>query len=153
MSSRKATHERAPATEKKSTTKLLEATGAVAGGEALFAEPPAEISSESFGEVKDVYLLNDRIMCPGPIVCTRSHDVIRGWAADRLAQPALEGKSSDEKIAALRFLFPETPVEGLEPTDWAEWFTLFDEAALVFLYEERADGVKSHFYQFGRPKS
>lgn len=111
-------------------------------------EVPSESSAIS-GKVRDVFLLRDRIMNPGPIACTRSHDVIRNWASDRQARPAA---SAAENITTLCFAFPGSEEKNLEEIDWAEWFTHFDEAGYIFLYEEKPGGAKSNFYQFGRPK-
>jgi hypothetical protein len=115
------------------------------------SEVSSELQSES-GKVRDVYLLRDRIMNPGPIVCTRSHDVIWNWAHDRQARPAVSRVARAGETVTLCFVFPNSREKDYEEIDWAEWFTHFDEAGYIFLYEEKPGDTKSEFYQFGRPK-
>ncbi len=76
---------------------------------------------------------------------TTAHDVIQRWADEREGKPSiirLDGKNR------LRVDFGE-PEEGLEQITWGEFFTIFDDKNLEFVYEEEtADGEQSLYYKF-----
>jgi hypothetical protein len=70
-------------------------------------------------------------------LATRDHGVIRQWAARHTAQPAIDNRdvrSADGVGSVVRFNFPG--LHRYVPTSWDEWFTLFDEYQLIFVYEE-----------------
>ena len=52
------------------------------------------------------------------------------------------------KRSILRVDFGE-PEEGLEPIEWDQFFEIFDDRKLAFLYQEKTeDGGKSRFSKF-----
>jgi len=77
---------------------------------------------------------------------TIDHDLIRRWAEARSGQPALvktarQGNCSE---GILRIDFPGG--RDLEHISWDEWFKIFDEHNLVFLFQGRkANGQPSTF--------
>jgi hypothetical protein len=81
---------------------------------------------------------------PGP-VATRNHDVIRGWAAKRRAEPATgEATASGPATAdihdggvGIRFNFPG--FARLRPITWDEWFDNFERHQLTFVYESETE--------------
>src|SRR5687768_8491712 len=81
----------------------------------------------------------------GPLA-TRDHDVIRGWAAQRQAEPATgEATPSGPATmdvsdggAGIRFNFPGAG--RLRPITWEEWFENFDGHQLTFVFEGRSAG-------------
>lgn len=77
---------------------------------------------------------------------TRDHDTIRKWAEARDGHPAkVETKG---KGGILRIDFGE-PEENLTRIDWDEFFTIFDDSGLDFLYQDKvADGGTSRFNKF-----
>ena len=84
---------------------------------------------------------------PGQTLATRSHDVIKAWAEARGARPATATRGPDGRPRTLRLDFGEA-TRNLEPIDWDEWFSVFDERGLVFVYqEERRDGRQSNFFR------
>lgn len=83
---------------------------------------------------------------------TTDHDVIKRWAEERDGKPAtVKGTPrKGEEAGLLRIDFPGGAGNPpLEPLSWDEFFEKFDEANLVFLYqEEKADGEESYFCKF-----
>jgi hypothetical protein len=76
---------------------------------------------------------------------TRDHDVIRKWAEKRSGHPA-RVKGTD----ILRIDFRE-PEPTLEQISWDQFFEIFDESDLDFLYQDKtADGKTSRFFKFVR---
>jgi hypothetical protein len=74
---------------------------------------------------------------------TRDHKVIREWAERRGGGPAMV-----EGTQILRLDFNE-PDEKLRPVSWDEFFSVFDERGLEFLYQEQTrDGKISRFNKF-----
>lgn len=76
---------------------------------------------------------------------TIDHEEIQRWVEERGGQPArVEGTN------LLRIDYPGFSGEGtLEAIDWDEFFRLFDENNLAFLYqEETKDGGESRFSKF-----
>ncbi len=86
---------------------------------------------------------------------TTDHDFIRRWAEERGGRPArvaetAPGKSEGRKGSGgiLRIDF-DPPDETLEPISWDEFFKIFEENRLAFLYQDRtADGHLSRFAKF-----
>src|SRR4051812_23704613 len=76
---------------------------------------------------------DDRPDRPGQTLATRSHDVIEAWAEARDARPATATRGPDGRPRTLRMDFGE-PTRNLESIAWDEWFGVFDERDLVFLY-------------------
>ena len=76
---------------------------------------------------------------------TTDHEEIRRWVEEREGHPArVEGTN------LLRIDYPGFSGEGtLERIDWDEFFRIFDENNLAFLYqEETKDGGESRFSKF-----
>jgi hypothetical protein len=75
-------------------------------------------------------------------IATRDHGVIREWAERHQAQPAtgIETKSGPATLhvtdggAVVRFNFPAAA--KFRPISWEEWFEIFDQHRLLFVYEE-----------------
>ncbi|RCS25111.1 hypothetical protein DUT91_06705 [Phyllobacterium salinisoli] len=62
---------------------------------------------------------------------TTDHDTIRQWAEARDGHPARVKTSGPGGILRIDFGEPE---EGLEKISWDEFFAIFDENDLAFLY-------------------
>jgi hypothetical protein len=76
---------------------------------------------------------------------TTDHEEIRRWVEERGGQPArVKGRD------LLRIDYPGFSGEDtLEPMDWEEFFQVFDENNLAFLYQETTkDGGESRFSKF-----
>jgi hypothetical protein len=90
----------------------------------------------------------------GETLATRSHDVIRHWAAERDAKPAtVVGTEHDHHPGVLRFEFGARTDPKLRQIGWDQWFAPFDERELVFVFQEhRADGSQSNFFHLDNPE-
>jgi hypothetical protein len=77
---------------------------------------------------------------------TTDHDQIRRWVEARGGHPArVKGQG---KGGILRIDFGE-PEDTLEPISWDEFFKIFDENHLAFLYQDKTkDGGESRFNKF-----
>jgi hypothetical protein len=78
---------------------------------------------------------------------TRDHDTIRRWAEKRGGRPTMvEGT----QILRIDFDDPDgSRDENLVPVSWDEFFRVFDERGLEFLYQEHThDGHISRFNKF-----
>ncbi len=89
---------------------------------------------------------------------TVQHEAIKAWAEERGGTPArIKGSGEKHKrhfkhdgILCIDFGEPE---ESLEPISWQEFFKIFDEHKLAFLFqEETAEGKVSRFFKFVRKK-
>jgi hypothetical protein len=80
---------------------------------------------------------------------TRDHAVIRRWAEERGGRPTMV-----EGTQILRIDFDDPGGNDdvkLKPVTWDEFFRVFDERGLEFLYQEKtADGGTSRFFKFVR---
>ena len=80
---------------------------------------------------------------------TKDHDEIRRWAEERGGKPTMV-----EGTRILRFNFDEPGGDDddkLKGVSWEEFFEVFDESDLSFLYTgETADGKTSRFFKFVR---
>ena len=76
------------------------------------------------------------------------HDTIRRWAEERGGVPAVvRGTEDDEGEGILRIDFAE-PDDSLEEISWEEFFEVFEDRELAFLYqEETEDGNESRFFK------
>lgn len=93
----------------------------------------------------------DRADRPGQTLATHSHDVIRTWAEHRDGHPATATRGEDGRPRTLRIDFGE-PTERLEPISWDDWFGVFDQRHLAFLYQEqKSDGAQSNFWRLVSP--
>jgi hypothetical protein len=83
---------------------------------------------------------------------TSDHNQIRRWVSARGGQPATIAHSQreGEEAGLLRIDMPGGASNPpLQPISWEEFFKKFDEAGLVFLYQEKnEDGGESHFCKF-----
>jgi hypothetical protein len=74
---------------------------------------------------------------------TTDHDTIRSWAEARDGRPARVKGSGNGGILRIDFNEPE---DGLERIDWDEFFRIFEESNLAFLYQEEGEnGSTSRF--------
>jgi hypothetical protein len=81
---------------------------------------------------------------------TTDHEEIRRWVEEHGGQPAMVRGTRDESgSGVLRIDFPGGAGEDdLEPVSWDEWFEVFDNNNLGFLYQEqKADGEDSTFFK------
>jgi hypothetical protein len=77
---------------------------------------------------------------------TTNHDEIRKWAEARDGHPAVVRTKG--KGGVLRIDFGERE-EELEPIEWNEFFQIFDQNELAFLYQDKTqDGGTSRFNKF-----
>ncbi|MFK4810044.1 hypothetical protein ACI3KW_07525 [Devosia sp. ZW T5_3] len=77
---------------------------------------------------------------------TTSHDEIRKWAEARYGHPAKVDTGGKGGILRIDFGEPE---DNLEEISWDEFFQIFDENKLAFLYQDQtSDGGKSRFNKF-----
>ena len=75
---------------------------------------------------------------------TTDHDQIREWAESRGGRPAMVRTGKKEEGGILRIDFGE-PEDTLEEVSWDEFFEVFDDNNLAFLYQ--AEG-ESRFNKF-----
>ena len=89
---------------------------------------------------------------PGQTLVTRNPDVIRRWADERGARPAIAGRRNpQDPPRVLRLDFPGYRGD-LEPISWDEWFRTFTERGLLFVFQEhKADGIPSNFFRLDNP--
>jgi hypothetical protein len=82
---------------------------------------------------------------------TTDHAVIQHWVEERGGRPArVKGtaKKGDPDSGILRIDFGK-PEESLEQISWEEFFEVFDDRELAFLYqEEKGKGEESYFNKF-----
>jgi hypothetical protein len=77
---------------------------------------------------------------------TTKHEDIQKWAEARDGHPAII--KTRGKGGILRIDFGE-PEENLEPIPWEEFFKIFDENKLAFLYQDKTKGGEvSRFNKF-----
>ncbi|MDQ3870591.1 MAG: hypothetical protein M3301_03110 [Chloroflexota bacterium] len=84
---------------------------------------------------------------------TTDHDEIRRWSEDRGGTPAIvRDTRDDDGGGVLRIDFPGgAGTESLEHTSWEEWFRVFEDRTLAFLYQdEKAGGEGSTFFKLVR---
>ena len=81
---------------------------------------------------------------------TTNHTEIQQWVEKRDGQPAIVKGTERGGSALLRIDYPGySGAETLEPIEWDEFFEIFDENKLAFLYQEKtADGATSRFSKF-----
>lgn len=80
---------------------------------------------------------------------TTNHDEIKKWAEKRNGKPAKVKGTENENNALLRINFPGYAEENLEDITWNEFFDIFDQNNLDFLYQDKTkDGETSRFSKF-----
>jgi hypothetical protein len=78
---------------------------------------------------------------------TTDHDVIRAWAQARGGRPATVSGTADSGNGGgvLRIEF-DAAEDRLDDADWDEFFKVFDDRGLAFVYQEKtSDGQTSRF--------
>lgn len=87
---------------------------------------------------------------------TTDHDTIRQWVEKRGGRPSVvrtsggTGKGKGRSGGVLRFDFGEKE-ENFEETTWDEFFEVFDQSGLAFLFQDKTkDGKVSRFSRFVR---
>ena len=81
---------------------------------------------------------------------TTNHDTIRKWIEDRDGRPSIVKSTGDGKKGGglLRVDFREKE-EEFEEIEWDEFFKIFDNNKLAFLYQDKTkDGKTSRFNKF-----
>lgn len=79
---------------------------------------------------------------------TTDHDEIREWVEDRKGRPSLVKATESGGSGLLRIDFGEKE-EAFDEISWEDFFRIFDENDLAFLYqEETKDGKESRFFKF-----
>lgn len=74
---------------------------------------------------------------------TNNHDEIRKWVRDRGGRPSVVGGT---ELLRIDFGAGE---ENLDEIDWDEFFRIFDDNNLDFIYQEQtSDGSTSRFSKF-----
>ncbi len=73
---------------------------------------------------------------------TTDHDEIRRWVEERGGRPAIVRTDGEGGILRIDF---EEPDENLEEISWEEFFRIFEDRKLAFLYQEDISGRKSRF--------
>ena len=68
---------------------------------------------------------------------TTDHDEIRKWAESRDGHPAMVDTNAPGGILRIDFGEPE---ENLEQIDWDEFFRIFEDNKLAFLYQDEVKG-------------
>jgi hypothetical protein len=79
---------------------------------------------------------------------TTDHEEIRRWIEERQGRPSVVEATWDGTNGLLRVDFGDES-EGLTEVSWDDFFRMFDESDVEFLYqEETTDGGISHFFRF-----
>ncbi|AMD58737.1 hypothetical protein [Agrobacterium pusense] len=76
---------------------------------------------------------------------TTDHDTIRKWAEQRDGHPAKVDVSGDGGILRIDFGEPE---DALKAITWDEFFEIFEDRKLAFLYQDETSGGESRFNKF-----
>jgi len=77
---------------------------------------------------------------------TTDHEEIRAWATARGGRPARVRDDAPGGILRLDF---DEPEEGLEEIPWDEFFRIFEDRKLAFVYQdETTSGDTSRFNKF-----
>jgi anaerobic selenocysteine-containing dehydrogenase len=81
---------------------------------------------------------------------TTDHEEIRQWVEERDGHPAIVKGTEKGDSAMLRIDYPGFSGEDrLEEITWDEFFEIFDENNLAFLYQEQTqEGGESRFSKF-----
>jgi len=91
----------------------------------------------------------------GATLATRTREVVEDWARRRGAEPAAATRGDDGRPRVLRFDFAGGPDKGgsnLEHISWDEWWGVFADRDLAFVYQEtKSDGNESNFFILDSP--
>lgn len=108
------------------------------------AQKESDRGQSTVHSVKVIRSVDEREDYPGQTLITRDHDVIRRWAEERKADPAVVPGAP----YLLRFDFPGYDAD-LDHVSWDDWFRIFDERDLEMIYQEHLrNGRPSNFFQF-----
>lgn len=108
--------------------------------------------STSAQRAKWIHDPDEREDYAGQPLATRSRAIIRQWAEQRKATPATAPFGQDAAERVLRFDFPDAESGALQPVSWDEFFQIFDERELVFIFQQHMTaGEVSDFCRFERP--
>jgi hypothetical protein len=112
-----------------------------------------EHTSKSLRYAQEITSVDEEPERDGRSLVTTDHDVIRRWAEERNGVPAtVDGTEHDGRAGVLRFDFRGGESGRLRHIGWDEWFTVFDERRLNFIYQEkRSDGRQSNFFRLESP--
>ena len=80
---------------------------------------------------------------------TTSLKTIKSWAEERDGKPAIVTGTRKKGTGLLRIDFPGYSGEDkLEKIPWDEWYDIFRESNLKFLYQEKtSEGKESRFFK------
>lgn len=80
---------------------------------------------------------------------TTDLEEIRTWAESRDGKPTVVRREDNEEGGVLRINFPGySGDDTLEEISWDEWYEIFEDRELAFLYqEETANGKESRFFK------
>ncbi|SDO72049.1 hypothetical protein SAMN05216196_108150 [Lutimaribacter pacificus] len=74
---------------------------------------------------------------------TTDHDTIRAWAEARNGRPARVKQTDGGGVLRVDF---DPPEDTLEEIGWSEFFDIFENRGLAFLYQDKTgDGGTSRF--------
>ena len=76
---------------------------------------------------------------------TTDHEQIRQWAEERDGHPSKVDTGGEGGILRIDFRAPE---ENLERISWDEFFQIFEDNKLAFLYQDETGGGTSRFNKF-----
>lgn len=76
---------------------------------------------------------------------TTDHDTIRQWAEERGGNPARVDTGGEGGILRIDF---DDPEDRLEKISWDDFFYIFEDNNLAFLYQERTEEGTSRFNKF-----
>ena len=123
------------------------------GDERFIKEHGEQLSDTTTKYGKWIHNVDEHEDKPGQSLVTRSHEVIQRWAEERGGRPAtVAGTGPGERPGVLRFVFQDGG-DRLEEISWDDFFAVFDERNLVFLYQEqKSDGAQSNFFRLDNPE-
>ncbi len=80
-------------------------------------------------------------MQPNQISETTAHKTIKKWAEERDGKPALLKDNNESGRAGdlLKVVFPGEEMEDLDLLSWEQFFVIFEENNLKFLYIDEKD--------------
>jgi hypothetical protein len=77
---------------------------------------------------------------------TTDHEVIKAWASARGGRPAKVGRTEDGGGGGVLRIEFDRSADSLDESDWDDFFAVFDERKLAFVYQEQtSDGSTSRF--------
>lgn len=79
---------------------------------------------------------------------TTNHHTIKTWAEERQGKPAIVAGTESNDSGLLRINFPGYAEKGLKEITWEQFFKIFDENELEFLYQDEIEGGDSRFFKF-----